>query len=152
MNFAVYFLSGLLVYFSGIAGLILYRAANDELKAYHIQLRIILSLLFATILGLFSISAFPDNPEIFFLMIFSSIIIAFMSRIWKDIFFVFLSTIFALSYIYSEFFVIISTLIFAFGMLGFGLNINKRSFKRIMIRRLPFVILILFGYLLTFAL
>lgn len=152
MNFPVYFLSGLLVYLSGIAGLILYRAANDELKAYHIQLKLLLSIIFTAIIGLFSYSAFPDNPEIFFLMMFSSALVAFSSRIWKDIFFVFLSAIFALAYIFSNNFIIIATLIFAFGMISFGMNMSKRSFKRIMIRRLPFVILVLFGYLLTFAL
>ena len=152
MDFPTYFISGLILYFSGIGGLLLHRAADDELKAYRIHVHIALSLLFISILVLFSYSAFYESITIFFLMSISAILIAFTTRIWKDIFFVFLSVIFALSYIFSEYFIIISTLIFSFGMMGFALNMQKRSFKRIMIRRLPFIILIIFGYLLTFAL
>ncbi|MFT4309950.1 MAG: hypothetical protein ACMXYL_05700 [Candidatus Woesearchaeota archaeon] len=152
MGFPAYFVSALVVYLSGIGGLLLYRGASDELIKYHSYLRIALASLFSLIFGLFSFSAFPNNPEIAFLMLFSIILISLNTMIWKDIYFVFLSVIFSLSYLYSDYFIIISTLIFAYGMLSFGMCMEKKSFKRLMIRRLPFVILVLFGFLLTFSL
>jgi hypothetical protein len=144
-----FILSALVVYLSAIAGLILYRAAHDELNAYSQQLRIILSLIFTSIHAVLLFSFFPDNPIIYILATMLIMIVSFASKIWSYLFFAYLSIIFALAYFFSAFFVIVSVLIFIFGMIGAGMNLESATIKKVFVRRAFFILLSLVLFIIS---
>lgn len=151
-SFFSYFMIALIVYLGNAAGLYLVRLAPKEVENNKNVFRIALSIFFIVSLGLFSYAGSGDYIIIPIVIALTGLIIALSGRLYKDLYFIFLALAYSLSYVYSAQFLYVAMCIFGFGMLSSSLNYTMtRNFKRIMIRRLPFIVLVIFGYLLTLS-
>ena len=151
-SFFSYFVISLVVYLGNAAGLYLVHIAPKEVEENKNIFMIILSVFFILALGLFSYEHGGSYMFMSIIIALTGLIIALSGRLYKDMYFVFLALAYALSYVYSGQFLYVAMCIFGFGMLSSSINYTKtKNFKRILIRRLPFIVLVLFGYLLTLS-
>ena len=151
-SFFSYFIISLIVYLGSAAGLYLVKIAPKEVENNKKIFLIILSAFFVITLGLFSFEGSGALIIIPIVMALTGAIIALSGRLYKDLYFVFLALPYSLSYVYSGQFLYVAMCIFGFAMISASLNYTRtHNFKRILIRRLPFIVLVLFGYLLTLS-
>lgn len=149
MNPVGYVIGGLVVYASTVLGVWLARAYREEIDQYE---RIIGWLARISLVALWTSLGWlmTGSWGVAAVLLVGSSAAAYYIRIEKHIVFTVLSAAYILAAIFTVAPLAVFSLLFVFGALTTSLASRDRSAKRVLVRRLPFFILVLFGYLLSF--
>ena len=141
--------AGFVVYLSTALGIYLAKTYRSEIDQYE---RIIGWLNQGVFVGIWTAVAWAITGDILItgILLASAVLGSIFITLTKHIVFTVLSAAYILSVVFSTQPLAPVALLFVFGALTTSLVARDKSAKRIMIRRLPFFILILFGYLASF--
>jgi hypothetical protein len=144
-----YLTAGFIVYLSTALGIYLAKAYREEVDQYE---RLIGWLIQVVFVGVWTAVAWAITGDILIsgVLFASAVLGSIFIKLTKHIVFTILSAAYILAVVFSTEPLAPIALLFVFGALTTMLAAREKSAKRIMIRRLPFFILVLFGYLVSF--
>lgn len=145
-----YVLGGLIIYLSTVVGIWIARAYRGEVDQYERIIGYLTQLVFITLWGVVGWSI-TGNFLVAGVLFASAVIGSIFIRLEKHIVFTTLSAAYILVAVYSTEPFTAAGLLFVFGALSTMLVSRDRDVKRVLMRRLGFFILVLFGYLLSFV-
>lgn len=144
-----YVIGGFVVYASSALGVWLARAYRGEIDGYERIIEWLARIALVAIwtsLGWLMTGSFAVSLVLFA----GSAIASLYIKVAKHIVFIVLSAAYILAAVFTTAPFSVAILLFVFGALTTSLASRDRPVKRVLIRRLPFFILVLFGYLLSF--
>lgn len=145
-----YVLGGLIVYLSAPLGVWIARAYRGEVDQYEQLIGYLTQIVFISLWGVVGWSI-TGNFLVAGVLFATAIIGSIFIKLEKHIVFTTLSAAYILVAVYSTSPFTAAGLLFVFGALSTILISRDRDVKRVLMRRLGFFILVLFGYLLSFA-
>ena len=149
MDPAGYLGAGFVVYLSTALGVYLAKTYRSEIDQYE---RIIGWLIQGVFVMIWTAVAWAVTGDLLLsgLLLASAVIASIFITLTKHIVFTTLSAAYIISVVFSAQPLAPVALLFVFGALTTRLVARDKSAKRVLIRRLPFFILVLFGYLASF--
>ena len=143
--------AGFVVYLSTALGVYLAKTYREEIDQYEALIRWLNQVVFV---GLWTAVAWAITSDFLIsgVLFASAVLGSIFIRLEKHIVFTILSAAYILAVVFSTQPLAPVALLFVFGALTTSLIARATSAKRVMIRRLPFFILVLFGYLASFML
>jgi hypothetical protein len=144
-----YLTAGFVVYLSTALGVYLARAYRSEVDQYE---RLIGWLIQIVFVGIWTAVAWAITADLLVsgVLFASAILGSIFIRLEKHIVFTVLSAAYILAVVFSTEPLAPIALLFVFGTLTTMLVAREKKAKRVLLRRLPFFILVLFGYLVSF--
>lgn len=141
--------AGFVVYLSTALGVYLAKTYRSEIDQYE---RIIGWLIQGVFVMVWTAVAWAVTADLLLsgLLLASAVIASIFITLTKHIVFTTLSAAYIISVVFSAQPLAPVALLFVFGALTTSLVARDKSAKRVLIRRLPFFILVLFGYLASF--
>lgn len=141
--------AGFVVYLSTALGVYLAKTYRSEIDQYE---RIIGWLIQGVFVMVWTAVAWAVTADLLLsgLLLASAVIASIFVTLTKHIVFTTLSAAYIISVVFSAQPLAPVALLFVFGALTTSLVARDKSAKRVLIRRLPFFILVLFGYLASF--
>ena len=141
--------AGFVVYLSTALGVYLAKTYRSEIDQYE---RIIGWLIQGVFVMVWTAVAWAVTGDLLLsgLLLASAVIASIFITLTKHIVFTTLSAAYIISVVFSAQPLAPVALLFVFGALTTSLVARDKSAKRVLIRRLPFFILVLFGYLASF--